>query len=76
MPKRLCTLTLKGKQKDWSFEVMVDTKYLKEWQEDGLEIYELSNVIPAWWVSAGFPIKLWCFMQDVFNFKNPFKSKL
>lgn len=70
--KKLYTLTVKGQDKSWCFEVMIDPKYVEEWRSDGIEIYELVNTIPEWVVAIGM-LKPWCFFQDVFNFKNPLK---
>jgi hypothetical protein len=67
MPNKLLTLTVKGKHKTWIFPFYADPKYLDEWCEDGLEVNEVCNTIPLWVPAWG--IRLWCFMQDVFNFK-------
>ena len=47
-----------------------DPKHLPDWRADGVEVYEIENVIP-WW-AARFP-RAWCFAQDVFNFRNPWR---
>jgi hypothetical protein len=70
--KKLHTMTVKGNKKNYCFEVLVDPQYVEEWRADGIEIYELVNTIPEWVVDIGM-LKTWCFVQDVFNFKNPFK---
>ena len=71
MGKKRLTITVRGKEKAWSFETIGDTKYLNDWRADGLEIDELCNTIPGWAVNVGLT-RPWCFCQDVFNFKNPF----
>ena len=58
-------LDVRGKRKEWCFEVWVDPKYIEEWRADGLRIDELINTIPKWWVDLGLPVKAWCWMQDV-----------
>ena len=66
---KLYSIEVKGKSgQTWSFNFYADSKYEKDWDEDGLIVYEIVNTIPEW-----APIKLWCFFQDLFNFKNPFK---
>lgn len=70
--KKLYSLSVRGKRKEWSFEVLVDPKYISDWRADGLQIDEIVNVIPQWYVDAGLPVRLWCFVQDILNFKNPF----
>lgn len=72
---KIYALRVRGKTKDWEFHVDVDPKYVQEWRDDGLNIDPVINIIPAWWVNAGFSIKFWCFWQDLFNFKNPFKER-
>lgn len=66
MANKRLTITVKGKHKKWCFDVYADPKYLEEWQEDGLEIYEVCNVIPAWMPA---PLISWYVIaQDAFNF--------
>jgi|TARA_R110000822_G_scaffold6177_1_gene26109 hypothetical protein len=38
------------------------------------ETDEEVNSIPAWWVYSGLSVRWFCFFQDIFNFKNPFKK--
>jgi hypothetical protein len=71
--EKLMSITVKGKNHTWSFDTYADPVYLDEWLDDGLEIYEVSNSIPMWVVEYGL-VKPWCFMQDIFNLNNPFKS--
>jgi hypothetical protein len=74
MAKKLLSIQVKGNQSEWAFSFYGDPKYLPEWRADGLDIVELENVIPAWVVDIGL-LRQWVFMQDLFNFKNPFFSK-
>ena len=66
--KKLCSLTIKGKTKTWSFNTFVDLKYIDEWREDGIEIDPIENVIPVWVVDMGLT-HIWCFLQDVWHGK-------
>jgi hypothetical protein len=72
--KKLYSLYIRGKRKEWEFDVWVDPKYLDEWRDDGIKIDEVVNIIPAWWVGLGFSVTVWCFFQDLLNFKNPFSK--
>lgn len=72
MPEKLHSIEIRGRAHRWSFHIYIDPKYLDEWRADGLEINEICNVIPAWAVNLGLT-KFWCFVQDVFHMKNPFK---
>ena len=74
MSKKLMSVAVRGNNKEWSFNFYGDPKYLDGWRTDGLIVDEIENVIPAWVVNAGL-IRPWCFFQDLFNFKNPFKTK-
>lgn len=65
------SVTIRGKEKTWDFVFYGDPKYIKDWEEDGLSVWITVNVIPAWVARLGL-IRIWCFVQDVFNFKNPF----
>ena len=74
MGKKLYSIAIKGKQNLWSFEVYLDPKYISDYRDDGLEVNEIINIIPVWAVDLGLT-RPWCFVQDVFNFKNPFSGK-
>ena len=65
MTKRLYSLTVRGKQHEWCFDVRVaDPRYLKLWRDDGLEIDEIANTFPQWVEQLGLT-KPWCWLQDV-----------
>jgi len=70
--KKLYSLDIRGREKEWSFEIIVDPKYIEEWRIDGIKINEIVNKIPQWWVDMWFSVKFWCFWQDLFNFNNLF----
>lgn len=70
---KLLSITVKGNRHEWSFSFYGDTKYLEEWRSDGLLVDEVSNIIPAW--VPGKLVWAWVFLQDVFNFNNPFGKK-
>jgi hypothetical protein len=74
MSKKLLSIAVKGKTAWWGFDFYADPKHLQEWRDDGLDIVEIENTIPMWVVDFGLT-KQWCFLQDVFNLKNPFTDK-
>tara|TARA_R110000772_G_scaffold67618_2_gene150136 strand:- start:1880 stop:2107 length:228 start_codon:yes stop_codon:yes gene_type:complete len=75
MAKKMCALKVKVDEGAYSFNVLVDTKYLKEWNDAGIDIHELINTVPVFIANRGkIAIIIWCFFQDLFNFKNPFKG--
>lgn len=71
--KKPYTITIKGKEHAWSIDIQADPSHVNDWREDGLEIHEVLYSIPEWVVNIGFA-KVWVFISDIFNFKNPFKK--
>lgn len=61
--KRLCLLSVRGKRREWGFDVWVDDKHLEEWREDGLDIHPIVNNIPQWIPELGLT-RVWCWLQD------------
>lgn len=72
MADKLMIVCVRGREHEWVFEFYGDPQYLDEWREDGLEIEVIANVIPSWIAELGLS-EPWCFLQDIFHFKNPFK---
>ena len=73
MSKKLYSITVTGDTKTYSFDTYVDPRYIDEYRAEGIDIDEIVNTIPQWVVDIGM-LKPWVFMQDIFNFKNPFKG--
>ena len=73
MSKKLLSITVKGIEKTWSFSFYFDPQYINEWRADGLDVVEIENVIPIWAQRLGLT-KIWCRLQDIFNFKNPWRA--
>lgn len=73
MTSKLMSVTVQGKRSSYCFNFYGDPQYLEEWRADGLEIDLIENTIPMWVVDAGLT-RAWCFVQDVWNFKNPWKG--
>lgn len=69
MSEKLMAVIVRGERHTWRFRTMADPRYLQEWREDGIEIYEVCNTIPIW--VPAWAIRPWCIAQDIFNFKNP-----
>jgi hypothetical protein len=64
--KSMCSITVRGKHKTWCFNFRADPKYLAEWEEDGLEVYEVLNTIPEWAVNHGLT-RPWIAVQDAWR---------
>lgn len=74
MAKKLLSIAVKGKSSWWGFNFYGDPKHIETWRNDGLDVVEIENTIPQIIADFGL-VKQWCFLQDLFNFKNPFKNK-
>ena len=67
MANRKIAITVRGHRHRWAFIFLGDPADIPAWEADGLEVAEVVNTIPAW-VPAQY-VRLWCRMQDIFNFK-------
>lgn len=74
MAKKLLMLNVRGQRFMWGFEVYADPQYIIEWHADGLDIVVVENVIPGWVANLGLA-RAWCFLQDLWNFKNPWRRQ-
>lgn len=73
MSRKLMAITVRGDAYEWSFLFYGDPAHMDDWLADGLDVALVANVIPAWLPS--WAVRPWCFVQDVFNFKNPWSEK-
>lgn len=72
MANQLLSIELRGKRKQWGFLFYADPKYIPEWRADGLDVCVVENLVPTW--VPGWLVRAWCFAQDVFLFKNPWRK--
>ena len=71
--KRKYTILVQGQNHEWGFGIEAEPSHVEDWRRDGLIIHEVLHTIPEWVVDLGLE-RPWCFLQDVFYFRNPFKS--
>lgn len=71
MADKLLVLSVRGKARRWEFVFRGDPAHIPEWRSDGLVVCEVVNVVPEWIANLGLT-RLWCFLQDVLNFRWPF----
>jgi len=64
--KRLMSIEVRGREKAWGFLFEGDPAHLPDWLADGLEVYEVCNVIPEWVQRLGLT-RLWCRVQDAWR---------
>jgi hypothetical protein len=74
MAKKLMFVEVRGDRSQWMFEFYGNPRFLPDWRSDGLTVEVIENTVPAW-LPAWFPVRLWCGLQDVFNFRNPFGAR-
>ena len=58
------TTTVQGKHHEW--RVTVAEESVADMRDDGIEVLEIVNTIPAWVVDAGFS-RVWVFAQDFWD---------
>lgn len=61
--KRLMSIEVRGRERSWGFLFEGDPAHLPDWLADGLEVYEVCNVVPEWVQRLGLT-RLWCRLQD------------
>jgi hypothetical protein len=71
--KKLLSIDVRGTHKKWGFVFVGDPKHIDEWRADGLDVNEIENMIPEWVADAGL-VRPWCFLQDLLNFRNPWRK--
>jgi hypothetical protein len=69
--KKAVCLEIRGKHHLWSIDTAMSQRQIDDMRADGVEVGELIYTIPAWAVEMGL-LRPWCFVQDVWNFRNPF----
>lgn len=69
--KKAVTLDIRGKQHRWSVDAVMSQRQIDDMRADGVDVGELINTVPEWAVDMGL-LRPWCFVQDVWNFRNPF----
>lgn len=67
MTTKLYTVKIKGKSNDYYFHVWLGPEFLDEYREDGIELDEVINTVPAWLPAV--LVKPWVAAQDIFNFR-------
>jgi len=70
--KKIYGFETRGSVHRWDFHVEISKKEKAYFESIGIDMYQVLNIIPEWWVNAGLSVKIWCFFQDLLNFNNPF----
>lgn len=64
-------IEVRGRRATWSIDFCASKAQIEDLRADGVEVYEVINTVPLWVADLGLT-KVWCFLEDVFNFRNPF----
>lgn len=67
----LTIIELRGKTGEWLVTSDMSRAQIDAMREDGIEVGIVENMAPEWIVDIGL-LKPWCFVQDVWNLRNPF----
>ena len=68
------TVTVKGSEYTWSFDIYGTDRDAEDWRSDGLDVAEIQNSFPEFIGDLGL-VNIWCFFEDIFLFRNPFRKK-
>ncbi len=66
-------LEIRGKTTEWAITVDLSSEQIDAMRADGIEIGVVVNSVPGWIFDAGL-VTPWMFVQDLWNFKNPFRG--
>jgi hypothetical protein len=64
--KQTYSITVRGKHHTWGFHVEGEPEHAKDWEADGLEVYQVLNTIPVWVHRLGLT-RPWCRAQDLWR---------
>lgn len=68
MPKTI--IHVRGRESEWGVVSDMNQDQIDSMRADGIEVGELANIVPAWAADLGLT-RPWCFVQDVWNLRNP-----
>lgn len=69
--KQQVMLTVRGKQHEWCVHCDMSKSQIDDMIADGVDLGVVYNSFPEWVAPAGLA-RPWCFIEDLFNFRNPF----
>jgi len=73
MPR--ASIEIRGKHSRWDVTWDAPQSQIDGMREDGIEVDLVVNTIPVWVAELGYgPARAWCFLQDLWNLKNPFSK--
>jgi hypothetical protein len=67
------TISVRGREHEWSVTWDAPQGQIDAMRDDGIDVGLVMHTVPEWAVSVGL-LRPWCFVQDVWNFRNPFRG--
>jgi len=71
--RKTATMIVRGRTSEWAISFDASQDQIEAMRADGIDVGILMHRVPAWAVELGL-LRPWCFAQDVWNFRNPFRS--
>lgn len=68
---KLVSVEIRGRRSCWGVNWYASQDEIEAMRSDGVEVYEIENIIPGWVAAIGMT-RAFVFMQDLWNFRNPF----
>lgn len=69
----LTIMCMRGQKHEWDVQAEMSNEQIADLRAVGHEIGIVENIVPVPVAEAG-GTRVWCFMQDLWNFKNPFRN--
>lgn len=63
---------MQGDTSLWGVQSDMTQEQIDAMRDDGIDVGIVGNVVPEWIVNVGL-MRPYCFIQDCWNFKNPFQ---
>lgn len=70
MTKKLVSIEVRGRQHEWAVTWVANEDQITAMRADGFDVLEIRFSMPAWVMEQGLA-PVWCFFQDLWNFRNP-----
>lgn len=69
MRKKRYSLMVRGRTKQWSFDLWAAPEHVEDWREDGLIVDELIATAPQWAFDIGIG-RLWMWVDEILGYLN------
>ena len=68
----LTLVEIRGSSHEWGVQSQMSGDQIEAMRADGIDVFVIENTVPGWIADCGLS-HVWCFFQDVWNMRNPFK---